>query len=128
MKLNFTEMNIKNITIVNNQEVIDDFTKQTLLGPMNRTNFQLAKKRLKSKINNQQKLRNKISTFMALQYDVLLLPNTIKENIITLKSVVPSRNYLNTEMKINMNVRLYCNASSNVIYFKTQQFSHIELT
>jgi hypothetical protein len=89
------------------------------------------KNKIRSKIRFQNKFKNKTTKFIALQYDILLMPNSISKNVLTLHSNIPSSpvySNLNFDMKINLIVRLYCNSSTNFIHFKTREFSNIDLS
>ncbi len=90
------------------------------------------KNKIRSKIRIQNKFKNKIIKFMALQYDILLMPNPINKNVLSLHSNTPSsipvNNDINFDMKINLIVRLYCNSSTNFINFKTREFSNIDIS
>jgi hypothetical protein len=90
------------------------------------------KNKIRSKIRIQNKFKNKTITFLALQYDILLMPNSNSKNILKVDNNTPnsplSSNNLNFDIKINLVVKLYCNSSTNLIYFKTREFSNIDLS
>ena len=98
--------------------------------------------KMKKVLGNQKSLRNKISKFIALQYDVLLLPNVLMgaieddkrsfiDDIIgsssSSSSSTSSKKNFGMEMKINIDVKLVCNYSTEFLYFSTREFSNIEL-
>lgn len=84
----------------------------------------LLKNKIKTKLKNQQKLKSKITKLIALQYDVLLLPSP-DQNLIT--DLSSGFNNFGMDMKINLDVKLYCNYSTSLMYFSTREFSNIEL-
>jgi hypothetical protein len=89
------------------------------------------KNKIRNKARIQNKFKNKISKFIALQYDILLMPNSINKNILTLftsTSATPTKMTETIDMKINLNVKLYCNFSTNLIFFKTREFSNIDIS
>ena len=100
----------------------------------------LIREKMNKVLGNQKSLRNRITKFIALQYDILLLPNlsgdvednrpTYIENLISSSfssSSSTSKKSYGMEMKINIDVKLVCNYSTEFLYFSTREFSNIEL-
>lgn len=125
--LNTTHLLFENKTIldINNRNINslrDDESR------LNRNSVSLAiiKKNLTLKLRNYLKYKNKISKFIPLKYDVLLMP-TLSSNDFLMND--ESKTSLNNvlDMKIDLNVRLYCNFSTNLILFNTREFSNIDL-
>ena len=98
----------------------------------------LIREKMNKVLGNQKTQRNRISKFIALQYDILLLPNlsgggeenkpTYIDNFIGSGSSSSSaKKSYGMEMKINIDVKLVCNYSTEFLYFSTREFSNIEL-
>ena len=92
--------------------------------------------KMKKILKSQSSLKNKMSKVIALQYDILLLPNTntAAENEksalfadLTVSNLASATKSLGMEMKINLDVKLHCNISTDLVYFSTREFSNIEL-
>ena len=99
----------------------------------------LIREKMNKVLGNQKTQRNRISKFIALQYDILLLPNLSEggeennrpiyiDNFIGSGSSSSStKKSYGMEMKINIDVKLVCNYSTEFLYFSTREFSNIEL-
>lgn len=73
------------------------------------------------------KLKNKISKFIPMKYDVLLLPSINSFESLNEKSQASLSSSQGIEMKINLLVKIYCNITTNIILFKTREFSNIDI-
>jgi hypothetical protein len=95
---------------------------------MNRFYYSL-KNKIKSKIRNLNKLKNRVIKYTALSYNVYLMPKSFSNLFLTdATTTTPNKdNNLRMEMKINMEVGLVCKHPTNVLFFSTRPFSNINL-
>ena len=88
------------------------------------------KLKIKDKLKNQVKLKGKFFKIIPLQYDVEFEPIILNAEIKQSKSEIPTLEASpNTglDMKLYLNVKLYCNYSTNKIRMISREFINIDL-
>ena len=80
------------------------------------------KAKFRNKLKTQNKLKHRQAKFAPLQYDVLFMPTAVDE---LYDSEVKFN--LGMEMRINLNVKIYCYNSTNILQLTTREFSNIEI-
>lgn len=73
-----------------------------------------------ARLRAYQKYKNMVTRFIPLSYNVHLMPSKLNVDV-----TKPSINGM--EMKIKMDVQLFCNQSTNLLYISTKEFSNIDL-
>jgi hypothetical protein len=80
----------------------------------------LLNKNASRRLISYNKYKNKLVKFIPLSYNIVLTPSKLNGEVS--KSVSHGM-----EMKIELEIRLYCNLSTNVVHIQTKEFSNIEL-
>jgi len=108
--------------------ITNNFNNLTDINNINSQNSyisQMKQKKKKEKFKNKLKIQNKLkyrqAKFMPLQYDVIFVPTLLDF------ADFDSKFSNGIEMKINLNIRIYCFNTTNVIQLSTREFSNIEL-
>ena len=84
--------------------------------------FALLNKNASMRLKAHNKYKNKLTKFMPISYNVLLTPSKLNTDVTKAAATINGM-----EMKINLEVELFCNLSTNLIYIWTKEFSNIEL-
>ncbi len=99
-------------------------TDTTLTTAASNSTSNLKKKaKFRNKLKIQNKLKHRSPKFAPLQYDILFMP-TVQDELYDLDI----KFNIVMEMRINMNIKIYCYNSTNIIQLSTPEFSNIELS
>ena len=85
---------------------------------------------INTRLNDHYNMRNKISHFIAFQYDILMVPAFASGSNQGVGTESSSRELLNSfgfDVKFNLDIKLYCNYSTDTIRLVTREFTNIVL-
>ena len=81
------------------------------------------KVKFRNKLKLQNKLKHRTAKFAPLQYDILFMP-TVQDEVYELDI----KFNMGIEMRVSLNIRIYCYNSTSIIQLATREFSNIELS
>lgn len=84
--------------------------------------FAALNKNASIRLKAYNKYKNMMSHFIPLSYNIVLSPSKLST-----ESIKTATNRHSMEMKIDQEVQLFCNHSSNLVHISTKEFSNIEL-